>query len=75
MQGRTVGARDDHLAEGTIGVGALLFLVIAAAAPLYVMAGLAPVAIDVGGIGAPGGYLVVGLLLAIFAVGYTTMSR
>lgn len=68
-------AGDEHLRSGTIGVRDLVFLVVAAAAPLYIMAGLAPVAIGIGGIGAPGGYLMVGALLALFAVGYTAMSR
>lgn len=39
------------------------------------MAGVAPVAILLGGIGAPAGYLLAGITLAVFAVGFTTMSR
>jgi amino acid transporter len=39
------------------------------------MAGVAPLAISVGGIGAPVGYLLAGITLAVFAVGFTTMSR
>jgi amino acid transporter len=40
-----------------------------------VMAGVAPIAIGRGGIGAPGAYLLTGIVLALFAVGYTAMSR
>ncbi len=39
------------------------------------MAGVAPIAIMLGGIGAPAGYLLAGLTLTVFAVGFTTMSR
>jgi amino acid transporter len=39
------------------------------------MAGVAPLAILLGGIGAPVGYLLAGITLAVFAVGFTTMSR
>ncbi len=39
------------------------------------MAGVAPLAILLGGIGAPAGYLIAGITLAVFAVGFTTMSR
>ena len=59
------------------GLGArdLTFLVVSAAAPLMIMAGVAPFAILAGGIGAPAAYLVAGLVLGVFAVGFTTMSR
>jgi amino acid transporter len=39
------------------------------------MAGVAPIAIVLGGIGAPAAYLLAGITLAVFAVGFTTMSR
>ncbi|OQR59292.1 amino acid transporter [Streptomyces maremycinicus] len=53
----------------------MAFFVVSAAAPLTVMAGVAPLAILLGGIGAPAGYLLAGITLAVFAVGFTTMSR
>lgn len=53
----------------------LVFFVVAAAAPLTVMAGVAPLAISLGGIGAPGAYLYAGIVLLLFAVGFTAMSR
>ena len=56
---------------GTMGVTAT---VISAAAPLTVMAGVAPVALAIGGVGVPGGYLLAGIVLAIFAIGFTAMA-
>ncbi|MGH4035054.1 APC family permease [Actinomycetota bacterium Odt1-20B] len=63
------------LRHGAIGVGDLVFFVVAAAAPLTVMAGVAPVSIGMAGRAAPLGYLVSGLLLIVFAAGFTAMSR
>ncbi|MGW1514509.1 APC family permease [Streptomyces sp. NPDC002394] len=63
------------LRTGTLTTADISFFVVSAAAPLTVMAGVAPVAILLGGIGAPVGYLLAGLTLAVFAVGFTTMSR
>jgi amino acid transporter len=56
---------------GTVGITAT---VISAAAPLTVMAGVAPVALAVGGVGMPGAYLLAGAVLAIFAIGFTAMA-
>ncbi|WP_427016305.1 APC family permease [Pseudarthrobacter sp. P1] len=39
------------------------------------MAGVAPVAISIGGIGAPMGYLIAGAVLMLFAVGFMAMTR
>ncbi|MFH9657152.1 APC family permease [Streptomyces sp. NPDC017248] len=63
------------LRSGTLGTADITFFVVSAAAPLTVMAGVAPLAILLGGVGAPVGYLLAGLTLAVFAVGFTTMSR
>src|SRR5205085_10647990 len=71
---RSVGAAPT-LRAGTLGTADIAFFVVSAAAPLTVMAGVAPFAIALGGIGAPVGYLVAGITLAVFAVGFTTMSR
>ncbi|MET9914529.1 APC family permease [Streptomyces sp. NPDC006476] len=60
---------------GSLGTADIAFFVVSAAAPLTVMAGVAPLAILLGGIGAPAGYLIAGITLAVFAVGFTTMSR
>ncbi|MFV2119641.1 APC family permease [Streptomyces sp. Act-28] len=63
------------LRSGALGTADIAFFVVSAAAPLTVMAGVAPLAILVGGIGAPVGYLLAGVTLAVFAVGFTAMSR
>lgn len=65
----------DGLSGGSVGTGDLVFFVVAAAAPLTVMAGVAPLAIGMAGRAAPLGYLVSGLLLIVFAAGFTAMSR
>ncbi|MGW6021328.1 APC family permease [Streptomyces sp. NPDC055099] len=63
------------LGGGAVGTGDLVFFVVAAAAPLTVMAGVAPLAIGMAGRAAPLGYLMSGLLLIVFAAGFTAMSR
>lgn len=68
-------AVDNGLKRNAIGIGGIAFLVISAAAPLTVMAGVAPVAIGIGGIGAPMGYLIAGVVLLIFAIGFMAMTR
>ncbi|MGW3147035.1 amidohydrolase family protein [Streptomyces sp. NPDC001177] len=62
------------LRSGSLGTADIAF-VVSAAAPLTVMAGVAPLAILLGGSGAPVGCLLVGITLAVFAVGFTAMSR
>ncbi|MET9509060.1 APC family permease [Streptomyces flavidovirens] len=68
-------AEPPTLRRATLGTSDIVFFVVSAAAPLTVMAGVAPLAIVLGGIGAPAGYLIAGITLAVFAVGFTTMSR
>ncbi|MFJ9752926.1 APC family permease [Streptomyces chartreusis] len=63
------------LRSGTLGTSDIVFFVVSATAPLTVMAGVAPIAISLGGVGAPAGYLTAGIVLAIFAIGFTAMSR
>ncbi|WP_338890898.1 APC family permease [Rhodococcus sovatensis] len=53
----------------------IVFFVVAAAAPLTVMVAVAPIALLVGGIGAPAGYLCAGLISMVFAIGFTKMAR
>ncbi|MEO7059981.1 MAG: APC family permease [Lapillicoccus sp.] len=65
-----------QLRTGKLGTLAIAFLVVSAAAPLTAMAGGAPVAMLLGnGAGVPAAYVIVSLLLVIFAVGYTAMAR
>ncbi|WP_432511499.1 APC family permease [Kineococcus sp. SYSU DK001] len=66
---------DDRLKAGALGATGITAMVVAAAAPLTVMAGIAPLAISTGGIGAPAGYLGAAVVLALFAVGFTTTTR
>ncbi|MCG7203693.1 APC family permease [Streptomyces arenae] len=63
-----------HLQRNLLGVSDVVFFVVAAAAPLTVMAGVAPLAILLGGIGAPASYLAVGVTLLLFSVGFTAMT-
>ncbi|WP_433361440.1 APC family permease [Streptosporangium sp. CA-115845] len=63
------------LQRDAIGTSDLVFFVVAAAAPLTVMAGVAPIGIAVAGPGAVAGYLVAGVALLLFSVGFTAMSR
>ncbi|MFZ2501195.1 MAG: APC family permease [Nocardioides sp.] len=73
----SIARRDQQkLRTGHLGVLAVAFFVISAAAPLTGMAGGAPVAMLLGnGAGVPATYLVVTLLMLIFAVGYVAMAR
>ncbi|WP_030439165.1 APC family permease [Actinoplanes subtropicus] len=64
-----------RLKTGALGAAGISFLVVGAAAPLTVMTGVTPLAIAIGGVGAPLGYLAAGVVLAVFAVGYTAMTR
>jgi amino acid transporter len=38
------------------------------------MAGVAPVALSIGGVGVPSAYLFAGVVLAVFAIGFTAMA-
>jgi len=65
-----------RLKRNAMGAPEMVFLVIAFAAPLAASTTNVPMAIGLGnGVGAPGAWLLVGLLLALFSVGYTAMSR
>jgi len=69
-RGTAAGLKRDAL--GTPGI---VFLVLSAAAPLTVMAGIAPLAIAVAGPAAPLGYLVAGVVLVLFSAGFMAMTR
>ncbi|RLY93826.1 APC family permease [Kocuria tytonicola] len=75
------GIAHSHLSEQgglegrTLGVPSLVFLVIAASAPLTTLAGGLPSQFGVSGlVGVPLGFLVLGAVLLLFAVGYGAMS-
>src|SRR5207244_2538547 len=64
------------LARNRLGVPGVVFFVLAAAAPLTVVAGGATTGWAVTGVvGIPVSYLATGIVLAVFSVGYTAMSR
>ncbi|SHN38096.1 APC family permease [Cryptosporangium aurantiacum] len=72
----TDSAPSEHLAANRLGITGIVFFVVAAAAPLVGMTGAVPVAIVLGnGAAAPGAYLVAGLVLLVFSVGYAAMSH
>ena len=57
---------------GTVGV---VFMVVAAAAPLTVIGGNMPLAMGLGnGAGAPVGFLIAALVLLLFSIGFVTMT-
>jgi amino acid transporter len=62
--------------RGQLGVIGLVFAVLAFNAPLAVMAGFVPFVISTGNqLGAPVTFVVIGILLVLFSVGFTAMSR
>lgn len=62
------------LRANSLGVAGITMTVVSAAAPLTVMAGVAPIALAIGGVGVPAAYLLSGAVLAIFAIGFTAMA-
>ncbi|UVJ39154.1 APC family permease [Arthrobacter sp. CJ23] len=63
------------LSRRTLGVPALVFMIIAASAPLTVVAGGIPSNFAVtGNVGIPLSFIVLGVCLALFTVGYAAMS-
>lgn len=62
------------LAPGRLGISGIVFLVASAAAPLTVVVSAAPMGFRLGGVGAAGAMLFCGLVLGLFAAGFTAMS-
>jgi amino acid transporter len=61
----------EALARGSLGAGHIVFMVMAAAAPMAVIVAIVPIAIALGnGVGTPGMFLVAAVTLGLFAVGY-----
>lgn len=71
------GARTDsgRLAGGKLGAVQIACFVIAAASPLTVVLSTGPMALRFGGLGAPGVMLATGVVLLLFACGFTAMSK
>lgn len=64
------------LRKDAVGLLGILFFVLSAQAPLTGVVGAAALAVALGnGAGAPGAYVIVGLVLLLFSVGYTTIAR
>ena len=69
-------APPNALKRNAIGVWGVVFAVVAMAAPLTAMSANTPIQIGFGnGAGAAGAFLLAGIVLAIFGVGYAAMSR
>ncbi|MBQ1761479.1 MAG: APC family permease, partial [Aquincola sp.] len=65
-----------ELRRDSLGVGAITFMVISAAAPLTGVAGAVPIAFLMGnGAGVPATFLLMTLVMLAFSVGYVAMSR
>lgn len=61
--------------SGKLGTASIVFMVIAAAAPLTVVGGNVPLAIANGnGVGAPAGFVIAALVLVVFSVGFLAMT-
>lgn len=62
--------------DGSLGVGSIVFMVVAAAAPLTVIGGGAPLGMLMGnGAGYPSMYAISAAILLLFSVGLNAMSR
>lgn len=65
-----------RLARDSVGLGHIVFFVVAAAAPLTAVVGASPAAMAFGnGPGVPGAFVLSGCLYLLFSVGFTAMSR
>ena len=67
---------DPGLSRRTLGVPSITLMIIAASAPLTVVAGGVTTSFAVtGSLGVPLGFLLIAVILTVFAVGYTAMGR
>lgn len=70
------GQSESALLQRGLGVGAIVFMVVAMAAPLAVVAANVPIVIATGGsVTAPVFFTIVTLILVVFSIGFTAMSR
>lgn len=70
------GIPTNQLKKNSLGVAAITFMVVSAAAPLTGAAGGIPLSMLLGnGVGIPGTFLIVTAILLAFSVGYVAMSR
>ncbi|KHK99436.1 amino acid transporter [Microbacterium mangrovi] len=76
LEDPVVAASSKRMLRGSLGVTAIVFMVVAAAAPLTVVGGAAPLGILLGnGVGFPALYAVSAVILLLFAVGLAAMTR
>lgn len=72
----TTAAEPHHRLGGNLGVVGIIFVVVAAAAPLTVIGGGTPLGFVLGnGVGFPAMYGVAAIILLLFAVGLVAMAR
>ncbi|MHB9856290.1 APC family permease [Streptomyces krungchingensis] len=65
-----------RLKPNSLGVLGILFFVLSAQAPLTGIAGAVPIAVAIGnGAGVPSAYVVAGLVVLLFSVGFVAMGR
>src|SRR6476620_11307102 len=64
-----------ELKKNAIGTRDIVFMLVSAAAPLTIVVGIAPLALAVGGVGAPVIYLAAAAGLALFAIGFMALTR
>lgn len=64
-----------QLERNAVGTAGIAFAVIAAAAPLAATLGASPLIFGAVGVGGAGTFVVAGVVLLVFSVGYATMSR
>lgn len=71
------GAQDvSRLKPNAVGLLGVVFMAVATAAPITAMTGNVPFMVNAGsGIGTPAAFLIAMVVLAIFAVGFTAMSK
>ncbi|MDQ1076119.1 MULTISPECIES: APC family permease [Microbacterium] len=76
LESKGVAASAKRTLQGSLGVTAIVFMVVAAASPLTVVGGAAPLGILIGnGAGFPTLYAVSAVILLLFAVGLAAMTR
>src|SRR3954451_5459440 len=70
------GGHSHSLKAGGVGLGGVLFIAVANAAPITAMTGNTPIALGYGnGIGAPAGFLGATIVLTLFTIWFIAMAR
>lgn len=76
LESKGVAASATRTLSGSLGVTAIIFMVVAAASPLTVIGGAAPLGMLLGnGIGFPALYAISAVILLLFSVGLAAMTR